>query len=209
MELKLRQLAQVRALDRIVVSSNDDGVVQIANELAEELPLRLDVVRRPDRYGRATTSMESFIRDYVSTLDVSGTMLWAHVTHPLMTGEAYERVLRMWRGLDRKRFDSVVTTTRLQEFVWKDGLPFNYDPVPERWPRSQDLHPLQIINHAAYVLDFDTLQLLGDRMGQRPRFAELKGHEAMDIDWPEDFDLADEIVSARRGLVSDSARTVL
>lgn len=207
LELKLRQLDRVDEISEILVSTNDETVLAISNKLAEELNTTVRVLVRPEVYGRSDSSMQSFITDYIATLDLTGTMLWAHVTHPLMTSQSYQRVLHEYGEASASGSDSLVTTTKVQEFLWKDGHPFNYDPVPERWPRTQDLPAVRLLNHAAYVLDFSTLRSIGDRVGQRPDLFDITATEAFDIDWPEDFDLAEEIVSYRRGISLDSNRS--
>lgn len=211
LELKLRQLNSVCGLDRVIVSSNDDRVLRIAAELDAELQVRIEPRARPEQHGGSASSMQAFIREYVSILDVTGTFLWAHVTHPLMTSAAYAAVLRRYDERDPRRHDSLVTTTRVQEFLWRDARPFNYDPSTELWPRTQDLVPLSLINHAAYVIDFSILRSVGDRVGERPLLVDIKAEHALDIDWPDDFEFANEIVSSRRGLAapSEPRRSVL
>ncbi|GAA1296194.1 MULTISPECIES: acylneuraminate cytidylyltransferase family protein [Brachybacterium] len=211
LELKLRQLDRVPGIDEVLVSTNDDEVARISAELGDELEVPVVPLARPDRYGCSSSSMQTFIQDYIASLDLSGTVLWTHVTHPLMTSDGYRRVLRRYDEVSASGCDSLVTTTKVQEFLWKNGKPFNYDPVPERWPRTQDLAPLRLINHAAYVIDFSTLVSIGDRVGLRPDLFDITTTEAFDIDWQEDFDLAEEIVSFRRGVTATerTARPVL
>ncbi len=198
LELKLRQLDQVSGLDRVLVSSNDLEVLRIATEVGAGLSVRVEPLSRPDRYGLSSTSMEAFIGEYVARLEGLGTILWTHVTHPLMTAPEYSRVLESYRQVIADGYDSLATVTKVQDFLWKDGQPFNYDPTQERWPRTQDLEPLYLINHAAYVIDALTVSRVGDRVGRRPHLLEITAESAFDIDWPGEFELADEIVSSRR-----------
>jgi len=84
-------------------------------------------------------------------------------------------------------FDSLITVTRLQKFIWRQSGPVNYDNTIEKWPRSQDLEPLFEINHGAYVLPFSVMKSFGDRIGAQPYFYELSEDIARDIDWEDQF----------------------
>ena len=198
LELKLRQMTGVAALDEIVVSSNDPAVLDYAALFARDHDSRVTPLERPEEYGTSATSMAAFTADYIAHLRPSGLLFWTHVTHPLVTAALYTRILDAYRVAKAEGYDSLVTVTRHQKFFWRDGRPFNYDPEPERWPRSQDLTPLFEINHAVYAIEFPVMRAVRDRVGTQPQFFELEETDALDIDWQPQFDLLQDIVTARR-----------
>jgi CMP-N-acetylneuraminic acid synthetase len=198
LELKLRQLDGVARVGRIVISSDDDEVLRIAHELQPELETTVQTIRRPAEFAASSTSYARFVGEYVANLGIDGQILWVQVTHPFMTAAQYDKALDAYDSVVEQGFDSVATVTRIQECLWRDGAPFNYSPVPERWPRSQDIEPVWQVNHAAYVLTGDTLLATRDRMGEHPFFLDVPAEVAYDIDWTEQFEFADEVVTARR-----------
>lgn len=199
LELKLRQLALVGALDEIVVSSNDDEVLQIAAAFARSLDDRIIARERPDEWGSSQTSMGRFISDYIAHLYEEGEIVWTHVTSPLIRSQNYNDILNAYETGLREGHDSLVTVTRLQKFIWNRKGPVNYDPAIERWPRSQDLEPLFEINHGVYMMPFEAMRARQDRIGANPLFYELSENIAMDIDWPEQFDhLEHKVLLARQ-----------
>lgn len=197
MELKLLQLAQVSRLSKIIVSSNDPAVLEYAEKFAHERDSRVEPKERPDQYGSGTTSMEMFIKDYIAHLSQDGTMLWTHVTHPFVRADTYNRALDEYEQARTSGCDSLVSVSRVQKFLWKDGRPFNYDNTHEKWPRSQDLEPLWDINHAIYLMPFDVMRAAGDRITAKSHFFEISEDVAMDIDWEDQFLLVQEIARAR------------
>jgi CMP-N-acetylneuraminic acid synthetase len=197
LELKLRQLARVSELSRIIVSTNDPAVLDYSAWFRDKLDARVDPVPRPDHYGVSSTSMGEFIRDYIAHLVADGVIFWTHVTHPLITSATYREVIKAYRTAESQGYDSLVTATKIQKFLWRNGKPFNYDNSVEKWPRSQDLEPVYEINHGVYMMPFSVMREAGDRIGQRPYFHPLPEHESMDIDWQDQFDLLDEIARAR------------
>ena len=197
LELKLLQLAQVSRLSKIIVSSNDPAVLEYAEKFAHERDSRVEPKERPDQYGSGTTSMEMFIKDYIAHLSQDGTMLWTHVTHPFVRADTYNRALDEYEQARTSGCDSLVSVSRVQKFLWKDGRPFNYDNTHEKWPRSQDLEPLWDINHAIYLMPFDVMRAAGDRITAKSHFFEISEDVAMDIDWEDQFLLVQEIARAR------------
>lgn len=198
LELKLKQLSQVHRLDEILVSSNDSQILEFAHRFAKKNDSRVRAIERPDEFGTSATSMERFIRDYIAHLDEDGTMLWTHVTHPFVTSSLYNEALDAYEAKRAEGYDSLVSATKIQKFLWRDGKPFNYDNTTEKWPRSQDLEPVWEINHAIYIIPFALMRTLGDRMGPNSYFFRTHESVSMDIDWEDQFHLMDEIAIARR-----------
>lgn len=200
LELKLMQMAQVKRLERIIVSSNDPQVLEYAARFAARHDPRVEPLPRPDEYGSNTTSMGEFIRAYIAHLRQEGVLVWTHVTHPFATSAVYDRALDAYEQKVAEGFDCLISATKLQRFLWRDGKPFNYDNSVEKWPRSQDIEPVFELNHAIYVIPFAVMRAVGDRVGNRPYFFPMEESEVMDIDWEDQFHLLDEIARARRAM---------
>lgn len=198
LELKLRQMQKVTGLDQIIVSSNDPLVLDYAARFAAEEDARVTPLPRPEEWGNSATSMGAFIADYIAHLSEDGDIFWTHVTHPFATAAVYQRALDAYHRVRAEGYDSLISATKLQKFLWRDGKPFNYDNTVERWPRSQDIAPVYEINHAIYAMPFALMRETRDRIGHKPYFFEMEEAESMDIDWEEQFLLMDEIARARR-----------
>lgn len=198
LELKLRQLAGVPELDEIIVSSNDGIVLEFAEAFAKSTDPRVTPIERPNELGVSSTSMEAFIADYIAHLRDDSTLFWTHVTHPFVHPAIYSEAIRRYENCLNEGFDSLISATKLQTFLWRDGKPFNYDNSVEKWPRSQDIPPVWEINHAIYIMTFELIRKTGDRIGGKPFFFEMEARDAMDIDWEDQFKVMDELFAARR-----------
>lgn len=199
LELKLRQLASVAELDEIVVSSNDDIVLEFARKFARMSDPRVVPLERPDEFGASGTSMGRFIGEYIANLRDQGTLFWTHVTHPFVRPDLYSEAIARYERCRNDGFDSLVSATKIQTFLWRDGKPFNYDTTVEKWPRSQDIPPVWEINHAIYVIPFALVRQENDRIGKNPFFFQMEERDALDIDWEDQFKVLDELFTARRG----------
>jgi N-acylneuraminate cytidylyltransferase len=60
------------------------------------------------------------------------------------------------------------------------------------WPRTQDLSPLYEINHAMFIAS-RRLYAEGRRSGSHPKLFEIDKIRAYDIDWNEDFVIAESL----------------
>ncbi|WP_191089991.1 acylneuraminate cytidylyltransferase family protein [Nesterenkonia ebinurensis] len=197
LELKLKQLSRVKAIDEILVSTNDPVVSTFTRNFGEEYDQRIKVEERPDELGRSSTPMSEFIK-YLGTLRDEGTMLMTHVTHPFVTHSVFNELIGSWHAAEAEGHDSLLTMTKLHTFLWDAaGQPFNYDASVEKWPRSQDIDPLYEINHVAYLIPFARVREVGDRVGERPFMYEMDGEAVMDIDWEDQFDLLQDIALAK------------
>ena len=197
LELKLRQLARVQDVTEIIVSTNDPVVLDQASHFARTHDSRVTPIERPDELGRSSTPMSAFIR-YTATLRDTGVMMMTHVTHPFITAAVFTDLIAAWRKAEAAGHDSLVTVTTMHKFIWDINGPYNYDNTVEKWPRSQDIKPLFEINHAAYLMPFERMRAVGDRIGTNPYLHEMPERLVMDIDWEEQFHLLEDIAMARQ-----------
>ncbi|WP_346796480.1 hypothetical protein R5M92_13480 [Halomonas sp. Bachu 37] len=197
LELKLHQLARVKELSKIIVSTNDPVVSAYSSYFRQKIDSRVTVIERPDELGHSSTPMSAFIR-YAANLEDTGIMLMTHVTHPFINSSVFSDLISAWDTAKNKGHDSLVTVTKLHKFIWDENGPYNYDNSVEKWPRSQDIKPLFEINHAAYLMPFAKMREIDDRIGNKPCLYELPENIVMDIDWEDQFNLLEDIAVAKK-----------
>ena len=114
-----------------------------------------------------------------------------HTTAPFISKESIEK------GLDAVlsgEYDSSFAAKKLQDFLWKDGKPFNYEL--DNIPRTQDLEPLYEETSGFYIYNSSVITSLNRRIGEKPYIVEVNEIEAVDIDEKEDFQIADAIYNS-------------
>lgn len=195
LEVKLRQLLATEEIDRIVLSTNDEEILQYAALFETE---RLVLHRRDNALGSSKTSTDQLVGHALELIGV-GHILWTHVTSPFVTSKIYAEVIREYRTAINAGYDSLMTTTPIHGFLWSEDGPINYDRNLEKWPRTQSLKPIHEVNSAVFLAHSDIYDRLGDRIGVRPFLFPIDQLIAHDIDWPEDFLIAEQFVHA--GLV--------
>lgn len=192
LEIKLGQLLQCRKIDQVALSSNDDEVLSYAESLQES---RVIVHERIDELSSAKTSTDELIQ-HAYQLIPTGHILWTHVTSPFINSSIYESIIDTYRQSLRDGFDSLFTATELQAFLWQDGKPINYDRTIEKWPRTQTLKPVFEINSGAFLASASLFKEYNDRTGRNPFIYPTDKFVGHDIDWEEDFKVAEILLQS-------------
>jgi len=92
-----------------------------------------------------------------------------------------------------------MSVTPLRVHVWdRKGEPVNYKRAEIRWPRSQQVDPLFEVNSAIFINSRENYIRLEDRIGLNPYLFEMDQTESLDIDYEDDFLLAESIYRFRQ-----------
>ena len=81
---------------------------------------------------------------------------------------------------------------RIQTFAWYGGKPLNYSPTSI--PRTQTIEPVYVETSAFYIFKHDMWAQHHRRVGDNPYMAIVGPVEGVDIDYPEDFELAEMMI---------------
>jgi CMP-N-acetylneuraminic acid synthetase len=197
-ELKLRQLLNTECCQEIILSTDDPVAMEIATSL--QRPDRIKIIPRPTELCLSTTLVQDLI-DYIPTIVAADHIFWLHATAPFVADEDYEAACAGYFAALASGYDSLMSVTRYQKFLWSEGKNdvINFDRSKILWPNTQDLMPLWEINHAFYISSRANFLSLRDRIGRKPKLWELGSEKSMDIDWEEDFHLAETVYTARHG----------
>ena len=92
--------------------------------------------------------------------------------------------------------DSAFSAERVQTFAWYKGKPINYNLSDV--PRTQEMEPIWVETSAFYIFRKEIYTQNRRRIGFTPYIQEVNGIEAIDIDEPEDFELACKLIEVER-----------
>lgn len=126
----------------------------------------------------------------------------AHVTQPFTRAESLSRAIEK---VVSDGYDSAFSAVRLQDYLWRDGLPLNYDPTDI--VRTQDLDPIFMETGAFFVFRREVFTELGRRVGLHPYVCEVDQFEAIDIDTQEDFEFAEAAAEYLYGRSGEGERS--
>lgn len=181
LELKINQLKRISCFDGIVVNSNDEKMLEIAKRNGA------DIVRRDEKYASNTVSMSDVYKNMAENMECDD-IAYINVTNPLLKDGTIIKAVEEFYSAGKK-FDSLNSAHLIKEFLFKDGLPLNYDLRHQ--PRSQDLPDIAALNFAVSIISRERMIECKNIVGYKPDIFLINEIEATDIDNQIDFDFAE------------------
>lgn len=192
LELKLRQLCESNRLTNIVLSTNDELSMEVAAKV-DPGQEKIKVIVRPDELCLDTTALTDLIK-YVPEIISESHIVWGHTTTPFVNAADYDAGIEKYFDALEQGYDSLVSVMTLQNFLLDaNAKVFNYDANANRWPRTQDLPMLYEVNHAMFIAPRAIYLNTANRIGQNPYLYVQDKIKSFDIDWEDDFLIAEAI----------------
>lgn len=193
--IKISQLLKSKRIDQIIISTNDKNTIKIANSFKSR---KITIDNRPEYLATSDTSTDDLI-NYVPKIIQNSIVLWTHVTSPFVDEKLYDNMIEKYLQ-NSNNYDSLMSVTKVQKFIWDNNSSINYDRKKEKWPRTQTIQPLYEINSGAFIASTKIYEEFKDRIGKKTYLFELNEKEAFDIDWENDFEIA-EILWSKYGKI--------
>lgn len=188
MENKVEMLLNVPELDSIIVNTNSEEAIEIVKNkwLGGG---KVSFHRREEYYASSQCSGSEFFQHLGNVTDTD-LFVYAPCTSPFIKPETISQCINAFLNRDSET-DCVSTVSSIKEFMWLDGKPVNYDPLNA--PNSQNLPDIVALNFGATITSKDDLVRNRNIIGKHPKFILTSDIEAIDIDTPLDFYLAEQI----------------
>ena len=148
------------------------------------------------KYLKRSVEFDTPSADYIAMMkafanDVAADVYTVtHATAPFILAES---ICSAVNAIQSGRFDSAFSVEKLQAFLWNNEAPLNYSL--KKIPRTQDMMPIWKETCGIYAYNAHVINNLNQRIGDNPYMVEVSGIEAIDIDTPEDFMIADAVYS--------------
>lgn len=178
-------LGELQKLDGI------EGVYAFCSEpeLDQYLPDGVSRIDRDVSLNSFQTKINDVILAFAKHIDAD-IYVYAQVTSPFLKKEKIEEGLN---AVLSGEYDSALSVKVLRDFLWKDKTqPINYDP--SNIARTQDLAPYYQETGGFYIYRKELITEHHRRTGFKPYLTELSEIESVDIDYREDYELAQAII---------------
>lgn len=176
----LSTLLEVQGIDEIYVYCSNPNI-------QEFVPNGIRYLQRSSLLDQDTTKMNEILQCFASDVPAD-IYVMTHTTAPFIAKESIEKgLMAVKSGI----YDSSFAVKKLQDFLWKDGKPFNYKL--DNIPRTQDLPTLYKETSGFYIYRNQVITMFNRRIGNKPFIVEVGEIESIDIDEPEDFIIADAL----------------
>ena len=176
----LTTLIEIDGIDEVYVYCSNE-------EIKKYIPNEVRFLKRSSELDQDTTKMNEVLKKFAEEVNAD-IYVMTHTTAPFVKKESIEKGLK---SIIENGYDSAFAVKRLQDFLWKNGEPFNYDL--DNIPRTQDLEPIYEETSGFYIFEKNVLTDYNRRIGQKPYMVEVSEIEGIDIDEAEDFMIADAV----------------
>ncbi len=177
----LETLVKSKEIDELYVFCSDP-------KIKDYLIPGVTFLERPKYLDTQIATPQDIIKEFMKLVDAD---IYAvcHCTSPFVS---LQHIDECFKAVKSKNYDSAFTAEKVQRLSWSSkNIPLNFNP--ENIPRTQDLEPIYNEVSAAYVFLKHVFLSLNRRIGNNPYIVEVSNIEAIDIDYPEDFEIANAV----------------
>lgn len=168
----------------VIINTDSDIIKNDAHQNFQNVR----IINRPESLHGDFVSMNAII-EYDLQNTEGEYFMQTHSTNPLIHPATFNKAIETYfSNLDK--CDSVFAVTKWQtRLYWEDTSPINHNP--EELLRTQDLPPVFEENSNFYIFSKESFFKNKKRIGNKPMMVEVPKLEAIDIDNPEDFVVAE------------------
>ncbi|MCH7339010.1 RraA family protein [Acinetobacter higginsii] len=182
----LEKLVNSRIFDEVYLDTESEDIIDLAKHID------CKVMRRDPNLATNKTDGHQLFLNQVNHTDAD-IVVQVLCTSPFISIETLKTAVDVLKHKDD--YDSVVLVRREKMYLWQDEQPsYNLKHIPN----SVDLPDTVIETMGLYAMRSSVALELKRRIGNKPYLINATPLEAIDVNWPEDADLADLIAAGVR-----------
>ncbi|MDT9179475.1 MAG: acylneuraminate cytidylyltransferase family protein [Limnospira sp. PMC 1291.21] len=135
LQYKIEQLQQVQQITNILVSSDSDEMLKMAQESGAKIH------KRAEEYCDEKTQPFGVVVAHICENAMGEHIVWATCTSPLVEPYHYTEAIKIYLNKLTEGYDSLMSVEQLKRYLWHESGPLNYELGIKHVP-SQELPPL-------------------------------------------------------------------
>ena len=177
----LKKLMSSSIIDEIYLDTESDKIIDLASDI------KCRIIKRDSELASNKTDGNTLFLNEIKNTDAD-ICVQLLCTSPFIKLETIEKAVTILKT--QPEYDSVVAVRKEKLYTWNKGKPeYDYNNIPN----SADLKETIIESMGLYVMRRDTVVKTKRRIGDRPYMLEIDPLESIDVNWPEDFKMANLI----------------
>lgn len=182
LQYELLNLQRTNLVDSINVYCSDETI-------CEYLPEGVNFIKRSKKLDTESSNFTQIFSSFMKEVDAD-IYVYAHATAPYISVETMTDCIE---AVKYKGYDSAFCATKIQDYLWQNNEPLNFNAC--NIPRSQDINPIYRETSGVYVFSKEVFEQYKRRIGKNPYIKEVSYKEAIDINEPKDFKLAEAMLN--------------
>lgn len=187
-ENKIKQLIKSN-VDEVVVGSNDLKLKKLCKKYEKN---NVIFIRREDRFcDEKSTTPNEMIKNMLSFFRTD-LVLWAHITNPFTNEFHYNKAIKKYFSLNKKKYDSLFSTTKITDYFWdQNQKPINHNPLEKSHTllSSGKIKPIYADNGAIFIRKYVDMVKDGRFWGKRGFMYIMNQKDSWDINYPWDLEV--------------------
>ncbi|MGK7950234.1 MAG: acylneuraminate cytidylyltransferase family protein [Xenococcaceae cyanobacterium] len=135
LQYKIEQLKKVKKITTILVSSDCDNMLRLAQESGTTTH------KRAEEYCDEKTQPFGAVVAHICENATGEHIIWATCTSPLVEAEHYSEAIEVYLQKLKEGYDSLMSVEEFKRYIWTEDGPLNYELGIKHVP-SQALPPL-------------------------------------------------------------------
>ena len=181
LQIKIDSLKRVSSISQIVVSSDCDKMLSIAERSGVKTHMRQNY------FASSEVDNSGFFANLAESVEAEHIM-YSPVTCPLISNQTYYDCIQLFQ---QDSVENLVTVADVKHHMWLEGKPLNYNI--EKSPNSQDLPDIYRITYGVCLISREDMIECKNVVTANPTFKVLDEIESVDIDTEFDFKIAEMI----------------
>ncbi len=144
----------------------------------------VEYLKRDEKLDLPTSNFSQIFTSFMNDVNAD-IYVYAHATAPFVTVDTINQCIS---AVTSGKYDSAFCASKIQDYLWQDNKPMNFDAT--NLPRSQDIKPIYRETSGVYVFTREVFEKHHRRVGINPYIKNVTFKESVDINNPEDFELA-------------------
>jgi CMP-N-acetylneuraminic acid synthetase len=186
----IETLSKSEYISEVILNTDD---LEIAREATDNFNVTIHM--RPEYLLHITSNEASQIMTHDLSITEGEHFLQTHSTNPLLKPDTVDKAVEAYFE-NLGTHDSLFSVTPLQKrFYWENNKAINHDPF--NMIRTQELPVIYEENSCIHIFSRKIFKETGSRIGRCPRMFSMDPYEAIDIDEPFDFSIAEALMKER------------
>lgn len=183
LEYKIDQLKLVPQITKVVVSSDCDFMLSLAEKKGAETH------KRADEYCDEKTKTFGEVVEHIAKSIEGDNVIWATCTSPLVEPEDYSDAINAYEKALSDGYDSLMSVEEFRRYIWTETGPLNYELGIKHVP-SQELPPLFRVTDGILISPRKKMIEWKYFHGANPLMYKMDKRASVDIDDVFDFECA-------------------
>ncbi len=152
------------------------------------IPANTHFFKRSEKLDQFSVKRQEIVQAMVQDIEAD-IYVYAHVTNPFLTQATIHAAVD---AVSKEDYDSAIGVVPYQKYIWYQNQPMNFDC--ENLLRTQDIEPIYM-EMGLFVFRRDVALKNGSVYGEKRKLIPVPEMEAIDIDYREDLEFANLLLT--------------